>query len=157
MGEHEHESLGEEHPQSDRSQIVMLIILIAAWALDSFLFQRFTLKSVPMLVRLGVSVVTAGMGIYLVLQSHKLVIYADEPGLVDWGVYSVSRHPMYLGSILFELGLVFTTMSMLAFGIWLVTFLVYNRFAAYEENSLINVLGDDYRNYQQKVRRWGLF
>jgi len=127
------------------------------WLIDSFILQWYTLNSIPLLVRLGVGVVSVGMGIYLVQQSHRLVIDAEEPGLVDWGVYSVTRHPMYLGSMLLELGVVLTTMSVPALVFWIVIFFMYNRFAAYEENSLIDLLGDEYRDYQKRVRRWGLF
>jgi len=157
MNDHERELLGDEHPLSDRVQVVLLIVLLAMWLIDSFILQWYTLNSIPLLVRLGVGVVSVGMGIYLVQQSHRLVIDAEEPGLVDWGVYSVTRHPMYLGSMLLELGVVLTTMSVPALVFWIVIFFMYNRFAAYEENSLIDLLGDEYRDYQKRVRRWGLF
>jgi protein-S-isoprenylcysteine O-methyltransferase Ste14 len=153
----DHELLGEEHPQSDRVQLVLLIVLLAVWIIDSFIIKRYTLNSVPLLVRLGVGVVTVGMGIYLVLQSHRLVIDADESRLVDWGVYSISRHPMYLGSLLLEFGVVFTSMSVAALVFWIVIFFIYNRLAAYEEDSLIDLIGDEYGDYQKKVKRWGLF
>jgi protein-S-isoprenylcysteine O-methyltransferase Ste14 len=153
----DHELLGEEHPQSDRVQLVLLIVLLAVWIIDSFIIKRYTLNSVPLLVRLGVGVVTVGMGIYLVLQSHRLVIDADESRLVDWGVYSISRHPMYLGSLLLEFGVVFTSMSVPALVFWIVIFFIYNRLAAYEEDSLIDLIGDEYGDYQKKVKRWGLF
>jgi hypothetical protein len=48
---------------------------------------------------------------------------------------------MYLGSMLFELGIAGTTMSVLALVFWLAIFFMYNRFAAYEENSLLSLLG----------------
>jgi len=86
-----------------------------------------------------------------------LVIESDEPGLVDWGVYSITRHPMYLGSMLFELGIVTTTLSIPALLLWLVLFIAYNQFAVYEENSLVDILEDEYRDYMKKVKRWALF
>jgi protein-S-isoprenylcysteine O-methyltransferase Ste14 len=157
MNDHEHELLGEEHPQSDRFQLVLLIFLLVVWIVDSFILQWYMLNTIPLLVRLGVGVVTVGMGIYLVQEPHRLVIDADEPRLIDWGVYSATRHPMYLGSILIELGIVFTTLSVPALLIWIVIFFMYDRFAAYEENSLIDSIGVEYRDYRKRVRRWGLF
>jgi protein-S-isoprenylcysteine O-methyltransferase Ste14 len=84
------------------------------------------------------------------------VIEADEPKLVDWGVYSITRHPMYLGVMLFELGIVTTTLSTLSLIIWIVISIIYNQLAAYEENSLNDVLEDEYKQYQKRVKRWGI-
>jgi protein-S-isoprenylcysteine O-methyltransferase Ste14 len=70
------------------------MVLLAVWVVDSFILGWFTLDSVPLLVRFGVGVVSGGMGVYLVQRSHGLVLDADERGLVDRGVYSVTRHPM---------------------------------------------------------------
>jgi len=157
MGVHEHKRLGEGHPRSDQVQIILLFVLIGVWIMDSFILNLYTMIFVPFYIRLPLSFVLIGVGIYLVLKSHRLVIDSDEIGLVDWGVYSVTRHPMYLGSMLFELGIVTTTLSIPALLLWLVLFVAYNQFAAYEENSLVYVLENDYRNYMKKVKRWGLF
>jgi len=157
MSEHKHETLGEEHPRSDQLQIILLVILVAVWIIDSFVLKFYTQTQVPLLIRLGASILLAGAGVYLVQQSHKLVIEADEPRLVDWGVYSITRHPMYLGSMLFELAIAVTTLSLPALIVWAVIFFAYNQFAAYEEESLQANLGDEYRSYQRKVKRWAIF
>lgn len=157
MGHKETEFLGEEHPDSDRVQLILLVLLVIVWVVDSFLLRWGTMNQVSLVVRLAISTTLIGSGAYLVQQSHKLVIDADEPMLVDWGVYSISRHPMYLGSMLFELGIAATTLSVMALLVGILIFFAYNLFAAYEEESLIQVLGDEYRQYQRNVRRWGLF
>lgn len=112
---------------------------------------------IPLLIRMLFSTIIFSIGVYLVQQSHRLVIEADEPKLVIWGVYTLTRHPMYLGSMLLELGLVITTLSMLSLLVWGVIFIIYNQFAAYEENSLLEVLGEEYKEYENTVKRWGLF
>jgi len=157
MGHHEPKFIGEEHPDSDRVQLILLAALVVVWLVDSFLLKWGTITQVPLFARLGNSVAFIGFGAYLVQKSHKLVIEADEPGLVDWGVYSISRHPMYLGSMLFELGIATSTLSVPALLVWVVIFLEYNRFAAFEEESLLEVMGDEYKQYQSKVRRWAIF
>ena len=151
---HEHKLLGEEHPKSDQLQIILLVILIGVWIIDSFVLKLCTQIQVPAIIRYGLSIIFVGLGIYFVQQSHKLVIEADEPGLVDWGVYSLSRHPMYLGSMLVELGIVTTTLSIPALLVWSIIFYVYNQFAVYEENSLIAILGEEYEKYRKKVNLW---
>ena len=157
MGHHEPEFIGEEHPDSDRVQLILLAVLVVVWLVDSFLLKWGTITQVPLFARLVTTIVFIGFGVYLVQKSHKLVIEAEEPGLVDWGVYSISRHPMYLGSMLFELGIVTSTLSIPALLVWVVIFIAYNRFAAFEEESLLEVLGDEYKQYQSKVRRWAIF
>ncbi len=149
--------MGEEHPRSDQLQIILLVILVAVWITDSFILKLYTQTQVPALIRYGACVILAGAGVYLVQQSHSLVIESDEPKLVDWGVYGISRHPMYLGSMLFELALVATTLSIPALIVWAVIFAAYNQFAAYEEDSLLENLGDEYRSYQRRVKRWAVF
>jgi protein-S-isoprenylcysteine O-methyltransferase Ste14 len=64
---------------------------------------------------------------------------------------------MYLGLMLFELGIVTTTLSIPAFLVWLFLFIAYNQFAIFEEKSLVNVLGEEYRGYMRKVKRWVIF
>ncbi len=157
MGDHEHKLLGDEHPQSDRLQLILIIIFLIIWIIDSFFLELYILKFAPFVVRLGLGLVVATLGTYFVRQSHKLVLEADESKLVDWNVYSITRHPMYLGILLIKLGLILATSSMLSFGFWIVIFFIYNRFAAFEENSLIDNLGEEYREYQRRVRRWGLY
>jgi protein-S-isoprenylcysteine O-methyltransferase Ste14 len=157
MGDHEHKLLGDEHPLSDRVQLILMIIFIMIWILDSFFFKLFLLNFAPFVVRLGLGLVIAALGANFTQQSHKLVLETDEPKLVDWNVYSITRHPMYLGIMLIELGLILVTSSMISFTFWIMIFIIYNRFAAFEENSLIDNLGEEYKEYQRRVRRWGLF
>jgi protein-S-isoprenylcysteine O-methyltransferase Ste14 len=156
MSDHEHERLGEEHPRSDQIQLMMFIVLLGVWITDSFIIKLYTISQIPLIIRLSTSIAIAGVGVIFVQKSHKLVIEADEPKLVDWGVYSITRHPMYLGVMLFELGIVTTTLSTLSLIIWIVISIIYNQLAAYEENSLNDVLEDEYKQYQKRVKRWGI-
>ena len=152
----ENRLLGEEHPGSDQIQGALFLLLVVVWGLDSFVLKRYTLTWVSFVPRLMACIVLAASGAYLMYSSHKLVIEAAEPKLVDWGVYRVARHPMYLGIMLFELGLVSSTLSLPALLLLAVVFVANNKFAEYEENSLVQELGDEYKRYLTKVRRWGL-
>jgi protein-S-isoprenylcysteine O-methyltransferase Ste14 len=90
--------LGEEHPQSDRAQLLMLAAFICVWAGDSFLLRLTVyggLAPWPLRVALGVALASAG--VYLVRESHRLVIESTSPRLVDSGVYGLSRHPCTWG------------------------------------------------------------
>jgi protein-S-isoprenylcysteine O-methyltransferase Ste14 len=59
------------------------------------------------------------------------------------------RHPMYLGILLFCIAFLFVSVSLVSIGIWIVFFIFYYRMAAYEEKSLIKILGEAYVAYQR--------
>ena len=94
-------------------------------------------------------------GLYMVARSHQLVIDdVTDPVLVDWGVYGLVRHPMYLGIQLCYLGVASSTASVASFLALGFVFLVYDRFAEFEEKELTEALGQQYKDYSVKVRRW---
>ncbi len=152
----ENRLLGEEYPGSDQIQGILFVLLVVVWGLDSFILKRYMVSQVSVAPRLIACIVFAASGAYLMYSSHKLVIEAAEPELVDWGVYRVARHPMYLGIMLFELGLVSSTLSIPALLLMTAIFAANDRFAEYEERSLVQELGDEYKTYLSKVKRWGL-
>jgi protein-S-isoprenylcysteine O-methyltransferase Ste14 len=152
----ENRLLGEEYPGSDIIQGALFLSLAVIWGLDSFIFKRYLVSQVSVVPRLIACIMLAALGAFLMYSSHKLVIEAAEPKLVDWGVYRVARHPMYLGIMLFELGLVSSTLSIPALLLMIAIFVANNKFAEYEENSLIQELGDEYEKYLSRVKRWGL-
>ena len=73
---------------------------------------------------------------------------------IDWGVYSLVRHPMYLGVMLVYLGLIISTVSISSLLILVGIFYVYDRIADYEENQIRETIGEKYINYSEKTRRW---
>jgi len=153
--------LGSEHPHCDSIQLAMLILFFAVWGGDSLSFFIFRYSTVlvglsSLLVLLLPAVLSLGFGLYLIAKSHKAVFgeITDQPRLIDSGVYSSVRHPMYLGILLFCLGFFFISPSLLSFGVWLTFFILYDKMAKYEEKDLIHILGEEYVTYQKRVPRW---
>ena len=147
--------ISEEYPKGDTIQVVMLVLFLATWVLDSFLFKFAVYGSiVPWYLRAAVGLLVILYGAYLVDASHKLVIDMDEPVLVDWGVYSKVRHPMYLGIMLVYLGFAVSTLSIISMLLLAGIFLVYDMFAEYEESNIIEILGQRYLDYRTQVKRW---
>ena len=153
--------LGSEHPLCDRIQLLMLILFFVVWGIDSFSFFIFGYSTIifqaltfPLLF--AGMVLFVGLSFYLVSKSHKAVLeqVQDPPKLVVSGVYSWIRHPMYLGTLLFCLGVIFISFSLVSIAIWIAFFIFYDRMAAYEEKSLIAILGDEYVAYQKRVSKW---
>jgi protein-S-isoprenylcysteine O-methyltransferase Ste14 len=48
----------------------------------------------------------------------------------------------------------FVFTSLVSIGIWIVFFVVYDRMAAFEEQSLVGILGEEYVAYQKRVPKW---
>ena len=153
--------LGSEFPHCDQIQLIMIILFFVVWGGDSlsfFIFRYSTvlvgLFSLPVL--LLPAILSLGFGLYLIARSHKAVFgeITDQPRLIDSGVYSWVRHPMYLGILLFCLGFFFISPSLVSFGVWLAFFILYNKMATYEEKDLIRILGKEYIAYQKRVSKW---
>ncbi len=67
------------------------------------------------------------------------------------GIYSLVRHPIYLGVILVAIGISVISTSLFGF---LIMSLLFPFFLIRFEESLLNEeFGDAYRNYQEKTRK----
>ena len=75
--------------------------------------------------------------------------------MVTWGVYTVSRNPMYLGGLIMLLGWAVFLSNALAFLLLPGYVLYINRFQiAPEERALTALFGQPYAAYRMRVRRW---
>jgi protein-S-isoprenylcysteine O-methyltransferase Ste14 len=146
-----------EHPFGDAGQLISLFAFLIFWIGDSFLLRASTFLSeeVPLYLRLillGLAVLCA---VYLARSGHEVVSDRDRPeGMVSTGAFRYVRHPLYLGSLLFYLGLVVSTASLLSFALLVLIFFFYNYLASYEEKWLFEKYGEDYRAYKRRTGRW---
>jgi protein-S-isoprenylcysteine O-methyltransferase Ste14 len=102
------------------------------------------------------AILSCGFGIYLALKSHEAVFpeAAGKPRLIESGVYSWVRHPMYLGTFLSCLGFSCAIVSLLSLGVLISLFVFYDKMATYEEKDLVSKLGQEYTLYQKRVPKW---
>ncbi len=90
---------------------------------------------------------------------HKTTINPHRPEqsvhLITYGIYRFSRNPMYLSLVCFLLAFTFWQQQALGFLV-IIGFIAYlNRFQIQpEERILKQKFGQDFLQYQQKVRRW---
>jgi protein-S-isoprenylcysteine O-methyltransferase Ste14 len=79
--------------------------------------------------------------------------------LVATGPYAYTRNPMYLGHIIFLIGLTLTLKSWLAAMITAGVAIWFHRRVLSDEKELAQTLGQSYVEYTQSVKRWipGLF
>lgn len=74
--------------------------------------------------------------------------------IVTSGVYAWTRNPMYLGHLVFLTGLALTTRSPLAGAILAANLVWFPRHAERDEERLLELFGDDYADYRDRVPRW---
>lgn len=153
-----HTGMGPEHPQCHSVQKIMTALFFLSWIADTWLSNTSGYSTVinvmPRTAAYILAAVSVLVGLYLVTKSHKAIFASGKRGVIATDVYAWIRHPMYLGVLLFFLGFIIVSTSLLSLAIWLVFFLAYDRMASYEENMLLKKFGNNYRLYQQRVGKW---
>ena len=80
---------------------------------------------------------------------------SEDTVLIEYGIYQLSRNPMYLGVTLILLGIAFIAGGIAYYIADVVFFIVIDRgFCEYEESKLTEQFGGKYHGYQRRVRRW---
>jgi len=73
--------------------------------------------------------------------------------IIKHGIYRHIRHPCYLGTILFSIGIPLIFSSLYGFLLMLVLFPSYLYRIRIEESMLLEELGDEYREYMKKTKK----
>ena len=157
-GHTDREDLAQEHPLGDSGQIVALIIFLIIWSLDSFVFRFSTQLAsyVPLYIRLILAALFFIVAGYLIRSGHVVVFkeVRDPPRVIDTGVFSYMRHPLYLSALLLYLGFVLTTLSLISMALLVEIFVFYDYIAAFEEKQLEEKFGQAYKDYMGKTPKW---
>lgn len=75
-------------------------------------------------------------------------------GIVTAGPYRYARNPMYLGHLIFMLGMAITFWSMAALILFAFHLVWFNRRAIEDEAHLQQLFGAEYEAYKARVKRW---
>lgn len=137
------------------------VVFIAAGIAGLYLTNRQAIifNLTPELLFLGVSLLGEAVRIYTVGHAAKNTSgrnttagqIADE--LNTTGIYSLVRHPLYIGNFLMWLGPVLFVRSLVFLILFiLVYWLYYERIMFAEEQFLRNKFGEAYDKYSEKVR-----
>ena len=78
------------------------------------------------------------------LQNHRLIKH---------GIYKHIRHPAYLGTVLFSIGISLIFSSLYGFLLMLVLFPSYLYRIRIEESVLLEEFGEEYREYMKKTKK----
>ncbi|MGH1426391.1 MAG: methyltransferase family protein [Arenicella sp.] len=141
--------------------IVFISVVGLMWGvsqvLPGFIWPK-TVQYAGALICLFLAVSIAVLAVLAFRKAHT-TINPHRPetssSLVTGGVFSFSRNPMYLGLAVLLLGWSWFLMNAYAM-LLVIAFIGY--ITAFqikpEERMLSHLFGDDYRQYQQRVRRW---
>ena len=156
MGHHKHLE-GNEDPHSHLYQLLSGISFTTVWILDSFVleFSTFLNTHINGLALLFLALPVFILALYLIKSAEKALFRSGEQsGVIQTGILSHVRHPLYLGVLLIYLACFISTLSLLALLVFIPVFIIHNNMVNYEENDLIRIYGDEYLEYMKKVPKW---
>jgi protein-S-isoprenylcysteine O-methyltransferase Ste14 len=144
--------LAGEHALGDLGQIIFLVIFLGVWITDSFFVKYSTQFSeyAPLYIRIPLAIVILIIAGYLAKKGLTTVFaeVREKPIVIRNGVFSVVRHPIYLGAILFYLSLLAVFFSIVSIFVWVVIILFYIYLCKHEEKLLIAKFGSSYEQYK---------
>ena len=154
--DHRHrDDLAGEHKFGDAGQLIIAILFLAVWILDSFFLKYTTFLNdyIPLAVQITLGVIFLALAMYMARTGMKIVFgeVRKTPGVIRKGVFGVVRHPIYESEILFYLGLLLLRTSLAALVIWIIAIGFLHYISKYEEKLLVERFGDEYRQYMRDV------
>ena len=154
---HNWKKLPGEFPNGDKIQLCLFIAFIVVWIGDtSFEGTTWLNQYIPLGIRLSLGLLCIFISYLLLIQSDQELFFKtcayNEP--VQSGIYQYCRHPMYLGVILFHIGLGLISLSLIGWILIFITMKFYNFLANYEEKKLHDQYGSKYEIYMEIVPRW---
>jgi len=134
--------------------------LLALCILATFLFGRFpqlyavTPEWDDLFDVLGMAVIVSGVFLRMMARGHKKAFSKQGAGLVNTGLYALSRNPMYLGSFMLGCGFILTVWPWWSLPVFAVLFyLRFRRQILIEEKHLMQLFGQSYEEYCRRTPR----
>ncbi|MHA1378320.1 MAG: methyltransferase family protein [Candidatus Helarchaeota archaeon] len=154
---HDHSEINYgEFPNTHLYHLIGIVSFFSIWILDSFVFEvsTFLAEYIHWIIRVIIACSLAIIGFIMSGLAHNLKFDKKLPGVIDSGVYRISRHPMYLGYIIAYIGAIIGTMSLLSIAPLIFILITNELMVNYEENKMVETFGDKYIEYQNKVPKW---
>ena len=116
---------------------------------------------VPPTEWLGLPLLAGGYALYKLCGRYRTRVGGGGPGvsvppqrLVMSGPYSIVRNPMYVGHLVFMLGLAVTFRSWIAAALLVASAIWFDRRVRDDEARLAGLFGAGYADYSARVKRW---
>lgn len=149
------EDLTGEHKFGDAGQLIIAVLFLVVWILDSFFlkYTTFINNYIPLAIQIILGVITLFIAFYLARAGMNIVFneVREKHGVIRKGVFGIVRHPIYLSEILLYLGLLFLRISLAAVFIWIIAIVFLYLISRYEEKLLVERFGDEYKQYMKDV------
>lgn len=104
---------------------------------------------------LGIAMIFWGYFLRILARGYKAEMNPDGKRLVTDGPYALTRNPMYFGTLVIGLGIIFVLfkwwVAVIFFAIYL---MIYNLEINREEARLLSFFGDKYKDYCRKTAKF---
>jgi len=138
---------------SNRTFIIWPLVLAALEALLQ--------EGVPRIEWWGLPLLAWGYLQYRLAGNYRARMGGGGPGIsippdriVESGPYRYIRNPMYLGHLIFLVGLAVVLRSWIALAVFVLHAAWFDRRVREDEARLTQLFGDAYRDYCRRVKRW---
>lgn len=152
------EDLIGEHKIGDAGQALFALLFGIVYVADSFIFRFSTFLNdyVPSIIRISAGTILLIVAGLLSFKGLRTVFddVREKPEVIRKGVFSIVRHPVYLGEILLYMGLIFFSLSIASIVVWLLAIIFLYYISRYEEKILLDYFGEEYKLYMQDVPMW---
>jgi Phospholipid methyltransferase len=132
-----------------------------AWPVALFAAEALLQQGVPAIHAWGLPLLAWGYLQYRLVGNYRARIGGGGPGIaipperiVESGPYRWVRNPMYLGHLIFFAGLALTLGSWIALAVLAFHAFWFDRRVREDEERLLGLFGDPYREYCRRVKRW---
>jgi protein-S-isoprenylcysteine O-methyltransferase Ste14 len=147
--------LAGEYRWGDTGKMIFAIIFFIGVISDLFIFKISDSwqEIIPWYLRVIVILPFLYFAGYFAKRAHKKVFEEHRKTLlvINTDVFSRIRHPMYFGSLLTYFSILILSISLIGLMIFIVIVIFYYYLSYYEEQVLIEKLGDEYRKYMNEV------
>jgi protein-S-isoprenylcysteine O-methyltransferase Ste14 len=131
------------------------------WPVVLFAVEAALQKGIPEIHWLALPLLPWGYLQYRLVGNYRTRLGGGGPGLsnpperiVDQGIYRWVRNPMYLGHMIFLLGVALVLGSWVAAAVFVFHVPWFDARAREDERHLAELFGEPYRDYCRRVKRW---
>ena len=133
--------------------VLSIVLLSKYFPVIEFDREKFKMLSLLILLT-GISLLSISSSLFT---KHKTPIkpFKESTHLITTGIYKYSRNPIYLGMVLILIGVgIYMGAGSSLFVVLIFIYFIRKDFVIKEEAFLLELFGEEYKNYKEKVRRW---